>query len=143
MLIGGASLYIVLGAMMCGIYYCYLQKIDGKPTSIDGLWKGFEKFAPSLLVTLLIVVPIIVVYVIIYVTIILAGAMGSRLSSNELTELFIGAIAVDSVLILLMTCFHTLLIFAYPLMIDRNLGAWQSIVVSAKAVWKNLAASPE
>lgn len=137
-LLGAVSMYIVLGAMMCGIYYCYLQKIDGKPTSLDGLWVGFEKLVPALLVTLLLIVPVIVVYAIIYVPIILAATMGSKLSSDELTGLFIGAIAVDSILILLMTCFHTLLIFAFPLIIDRNLGAWQSIVVSSKAVWKNL-----
>jgi uncharacterized membrane protein len=37
-----------------------------------------------------------------------------------------------------MTCFHTLLIFSFPLMIDRDLGAWQAVVISAKAVWNNL-----
>ena len=29
-MIGGASMYIVLGAMMCGMFYCYFQAIDGK-----------------------------------------------------------------------------------------------------------------
>ncbi len=29
-LIGGATMYILMGAMLCGIYYCFLQKIDGK-----------------------------------------------------------------------------------------------------------------
>ena len=137
-LIGAFSMYLLLGAMMCGIYYCYIQKIDGKNVTFEGLWKGFDKFLPALLVTVLIVVPLFVVYVIIYIPIILAAVMGPKLSSGELTQMFIGAIAVDSILILLMTCFHTLLIFAFPLIIDRNLGAWQSIVVSSKAVWGNL-----
>ena len=131
-------MYIVLGAMMCGIYYCYLQKIDGKTVSLDGLWIGFEKFLPSLLVTLFIVVPVVVVYLIIYVPFIVVGVMGSKLDSNEVMPMLIGAAVVDTILIVLMTCLHTLLIFAYPLIIDRNLGAWQSIVVSSKAVWKNL-----
>jgi hypothetical protein len=26
-LIGGISMYILVGAMFCGIFYCYLQKI--------------------------------------------------------------------------------------------------------------------
>ena len=137
-LIGAFSMYVLIGAMMCGIYYCYLQKIDGKNLAFEGIWKGFDKFLPALLVTILIVVPLIIVYLIIYLPIIMAAMMESKISSDELTQMFIGAIAVDSVLILLMTCFHTLLIFAYPLIIDRNLGAWQSIVVSSKAVWRNL-----
>jgi len=137
-LIGGFSMYILLGAMLCGIYYCYLQKIDGKTVSFDGLWVGFEKFLPSFVLVILIVIPLIAVYVIIYVPIIMAAIMGSKLSSNELTQLFIAAFAIDAVLIILMTCFHTLLMFSFPLIIDRNLGAWQSITVSAKAVWNNL-----
>ncbi len=137
-LLGSFSMYILLGAMFCGIYFCYLQKIDGKIVNFDGLWVGFQKILPALLLTLLIMIPVIVVYIIIYIPIIMAGIMGSKLSSNELMQMFVGAAIVDLILVVLMTCFHTLLIFSFPLMIDRNLGAWQSITVSAKAVWKNL-----
>ena len=137
-LIGGASMYILMGAMMCGMYYCYLQKIDGKTVELDGLWIGFQKWLPSLVLMLLIIVPMIIVYVIIYIPFIVAMVLGSKLSPEELTGLFIGALAFDMVVIVLMVCFHTLLIFSFPLIIDRNLGAWESITVSAKAVWKNL-----
>ncbi len=138
MIIGGFSMYILLGAMMCGIYYCYLQKIDGKTLEFDGLWVGFQKWLPSLLLTLLIIVPAIILYIVIYIPFILVMAMGSKLSSDELAAVFIGSLVLDFVLIVLMTCFHTLLIFSFPLIIDRNLGAWESVTVSAKAVWKNL-----
>ena len=136
--IGAFSMYILLGAMMCGIYFCYLQKIDGKIVSFDGLWFGFEKFLPSFVLLLLMLIPVIIVYVIIYIPIMIAAMMASRLSSDELMLLFGGAIIVDVILIVLMTCFHTLLMFSFPLIIDRNLGAWQSITTSAKAVWRNL-----
>jgi len=137
-LIGGFSMYILLGAMLCGMYYCYLQKIDGNTVSLDGLWVGFGKFLPSFVLMLLIMIPLVAVYLVIYIPILMAAMMGSKLSSDELTQLFIGAFAVDAVLIVLMTCFHTLLIFSFPLIIDRDLGAWQSITTSAKAVWSNL-----
>ncbi len=138
MLIGGATMYILTGAMMCGIYYCYLQKIDGKTVDFDGLWVGFQKWLPSLVLTIIIVVPMLVVFAILYVPFIMAVIMGSKLSNEELTGLVIGAAAIDVVIVVLMTCFHTLLIFSFPLIIDRDLGAWQSITTSAKAVWKNL-----
>lgn len=137
-LIGGATLYIAIGAMICGIYYCYIRKIDGQIVSFDDLWVGFQKFLPGFVLMLFLVVPMIVVYGIIYVPIIMAAAMGSKLSETELMQMFISAFAVDAVLIVLMTCFHTLLIFSFPLLVDRNLDAWQSITLSAKAVWKNL-----
>ncbi len=64
--------------------------------------------------------------------------MGSKLSSDELMTIFIGAAAVEFVLLFVMVCFHTLLIFSFPLIIDRKASAIESIKLSARAVWKNL-----
>ena len=138
MLIGGASLYVLLGAMACGIYYAFLKKIDGKAVSIDDLWKGFSYFMPALLVTAVIVIPMIIVYGMIYVPVIIAAVMGPKLSSEEFMALFFGALAIDLVFIMIMVCFHTLLLFSYPLIIDRNLSGMQAMKTSAQAVWRNL-----
>ena len=137
-LIGGFSMYILLGAMCCGIYYCFLQKIDTGAVSFDNLWKGFSYLLPGLIVTIFIVVPMLIVYGIIYVPVILAAVMGSKLSPDEFMGLFLGAIAIDVVFALIMVCFHTLLIFSFPLIVDRNLTAFQAISTSARAVLKNL-----
>ena len=138
LLIGGASLYILVGAMVCGIFYCYLQKIDGKPVLFDGLWKGFEWWVPGLIATVFIIVPMIAVYIIIYLPFIAAAIMGSKLSESEMLGLLFGAFAVDAVVIVLMVCFHTLLMFTFPLIVDKNLGAFAAMKTSAKAVWRNL-----
>ena len=135
--IGGISIYVLLGAMICGIYFCFLRKIDGYPVSFDNLWKGFDYFLPGLLVTILLVVPMFVIFGVIYAPLI-AVMMGTRLSPDELMGLFFGALAVDVVLAFAMTCFHTLLLFAFPLIVDRNLTARQAVVTSARAVWRNL-----
>jgi len=37
-----------------------------------------------------------------------------------------------------MVCLHTLLIFAFPLIVDKNLSAFAAMKTSAKAVWANL-----
>lgn len=133
-IIGGFSLYILLGAMMCGIFYCYLQAIDGKQVSFDGLWKGFDFFKPGLIVMLFIVVPMIVVHL----PVMTAMVIGSNLSEDELTGLLIGAFAVDFVFVIVMVCFHTLLMFSFPLIVDRKLGAIAAMKTSARAVWRNL-----
>jgi hypothetical protein len=137
-LLGGMSFYILLGAMICGIYYCYLQTIDGKPASFDGLWKGFSYFLPSLLVTILIIVPMFFVFGVIYIPFIASAIMGPKLSPDELMGLLFSTLAIEIVLAIIMTCFHTLLIFAFPLSVDRNLGAFEAIKTSAKAVLRNL-----
>ena len=73
-----------------------------------------------------------------YAPMIIAAVMGSKLSESELMQLLIGAAVVDIIFAVIMTCFHTLLIFAFPLIVDRNLGAWQAIKTSASAVLKNI-----
>ncbi|CAN5285309.1 hypothetical protein BH20ACI2_BH20ACI2_12590 [soil metagenome] len=64
--------------------------------------------------------------------------MGSHLSQDELIGLIIGALIVDVALIVMMVCVHTLLIFTFPLIVDRNLGAFKAMITSAKAVFGNL-----
>lgn len=137
-IIGGVTLYILLGAMACGMFYAYLKRIDGHSISFDDLWKGFGWWLPGLVVTAFIVIPIMIVYGVIYVPIIMSAAMGSKLSQDELMGVLLGALAVDLVLVVIMVCFHTLLMFSFPLIVDRNLGAIKAMTTSARAVLKNL-----
>jgi uncharacterized membrane protein len=125
--------------MVCGIYYTYLKKIDGGgPVVFDDLWKGMSWIVPGLIVTAFIIVPLFIVYGFIYVPIILATFMGERMSESELLTTLGSAAAVDLVLIVIMVCLHTLLIFAFPLIVDRGLGGFGAMLLSAKAVWRNL-----
>src|SRR3954471_21536446 len=68
-LLAGVTFYVLIGPMVCGIFYSYLKKIDGQPVTFDDLWTGFKFFWPSLLVTIVIVVPIVVFTVIMFMTI--------------------------------------------------------------------------
>ncbi len=136
--LGAVSLFIAAGAMTCGTFYCYLRKIDGEPVKFDDLFKGMQWFLPGLIVMLIVIVPMLTVYVVIYVPIVLSAVMGSKLSQNEMMGLLIGAFAVDLVLIVVMVCIHTLLIFSFPLIVDRNLGAVKAMTTSARAVFKNM-----
>ncbi len=133
-IIGSFSLYILLGAMTCGIFYCYLQAIDGRQVSFDGLWKGFDFFKPGLIVMLFIIVPMIFVHS----PLIIATVVGPNLGEEELTGLLIGAFAVEFIFVFVMVCFHTLLMFSFPLIVDRKLGAIAAMKTSGRAVWRNL-----
>ncbi len=137
-MIGGATMYILLGAMICGIFYCYFQKIDGKTIQFEDLFKGFNYILPGLIVVLFIVVPMIIVYVGIYFPFLAAVIMGSKLSESEFIALLTGSLLIDFIFIVLMVCLHTLLMFAFPLIVDRNLSGWQAMKTSARAVWRNL-----
>ena len=105
-MIGGVSLYVLIGAMICGIFHCYLKKIDGGKVSFDDLWVGFKYFWPSLPVTILIVGPLviwmIVLFATIYVQIIMAAIAGNRANQNELLGVFMVELVVDVIVALIM-----------------------------------------
>lgn len=137
-LIGSFTLYILLGAMICGIFISFLKKIDTGTTSFDDLWKGFEFFAPSLVLMLIIVVPTLLLYAVVYAPFLIALVMQQNLSSDEFFLLLAGGILIDVILLVGLVCFHTLLMFAFPLIADRGLSVFQAIKLSMRAIWQNL-----
>jgi uncharacterized membrane protein len=137
-LIGSIVPLIVIGPMICGIYLCFFKKIEGQHTQFETLFKGFDYFLPGLLLTLIVTIPVVIFMVLVYVPMLLAVFAGQRMSQQELVATFIGIAIADVIFAIVMVCFHTLLIFAFPLIVDRKLSVWQSVKTSAKAVWRNL-----
>lgn len=137
-IIGAASMYILLGAMGCGIFYCYLRVIDRKDFTFEDLFKGFGFWLPGLIVALFIIVPLFVLYGLIYIPPIVAIASNPNIKPEELMTIIGASFLVDLVFTVFMVCFHTLLMFSFPLIVDRNLSAFQAMKTSAKAVWANL-----
>jgi len=142
-MIAAVSVYILIGAMVCGIFKTYLRKIDGDKVKFDDLWTGFKYFRPSLLVTILIVVPIVVwtaiLVVTLYLPLIMQLPQGSGpLDGDEMMRSALIAFSVDAVVALLMVCLHSLLIFCFPLIVDKGISGWDSIKLSSRAVMKNL-----
>lgn len=136
--IGGVTLYILFGAMICGIFYAFLKKIDGQPVVFDDLWKGMNFWGPGLIVTLVVVVPLLVYYIGVYVSMFAAIIAGAQLGEAGVMGMLIAVLGVDVVVLVLLVCFHTLLMFSFPLIVDRNLGALDAMRTSARAVWRNL-----
>lgn len=140
-LLAGVTMYVLLGAMICGIFRCYLTKIDGGKVNFDDLWSGFKYFWPSLLVTILFVVPMVVYFVAIFSTmyapIIMKAIGGSRVSDEEMLATVVVALVVDVVVAIVMVIIHSLLLFSFPLIVDRGLSSWDAIKLSARATLKN------
>lgn len=142
-LIAGCTFYLLLGAMVCGIFTCYLKKIDGEgPVNFDDLWTGFKFLGPSALATVFFVVPMVVYLVVIFVTLysplITAAIMGERTNQSVFLGMFAAALVVDVIVAIAMTCIHSLMIFTFPLIIDRKLSSWDAIKLSARAALKNV-----
>ncbi len=139
MLIGGAVPIILMGPMMCGMFLCLFDLIDGRELKFEKLFKGFDYIWKSLLVSVLIFVPIFIVLFTIYIPMIAMAIAGPKMSESELIPFLIGTVIFEIVIVVVMVCFHTLIMFAYPLIVERGLTGVQAMMVSAKAVWNNLA----
>lgn len=129
---------IIVGPMMIGIYLCLLDKIDGGEVNFDRLFKGFDQFLPSLMLSILITLPVFVMIILIYVPMIMMAFAGPRMNESDLFVFIVGVIVVELVFGIFMVCFHTLLLFSFPLMADRRVSVMDSIKLSARAVWKNM-----
>ncbi|MEO8572627.1 MAG: hypothetical protein ABI481_01565 [Pyrinomonadaceae bacterium] len=137
-LIGGFTMYILAGAMICGIFFSYLNAIDGKPVKFDDLWKGMNYFGPGLVVILVVMVPLIFFYLFAYISMIGAIVGGAQMGEAGMAGAFVVIGLIDLGIMIVMVCFHTLLMFSFPLLVDRNLGAIDAMKTSARAVWQNL-----
>ena len=138
MLIGGAVPIILIGPMMCGIYLVLFQVYEGRTFEFGLLFKGFDFFMPSLILAVIITVPALILIFSIYIPMIAISVAGPRLSETEAMGAIAGFLAVEVVLAFFMVCLHTLLLFAFPLIVDRKMSAVEAIKTSARAVWQNL-----
>lgn len=129
---------VLIGPMMCGIYLALLAKIDGGRTDLNLLFKGFEKFLSSLLLTIIIVGPFFAMLIAVYIPMTAMALAGERMGQEELLYFVAVLIGVELVLGTIMVCIHSLLIFAYPLIAERNMSALQAIRLSSRASWHNL-----
>lgn len=140
-LIAGASMYIVMGPMMCGIYIAVLRKIDGGRADFNDLWKGFDYFGTSIPVVLAFAVPMFVYIFVLMITMylpLIAGAMAGRGGESIALGSLLVLLVVDLIVVIAMVTIHSLILFSFPLIVDRQLSGMDAIRVSARAVMKNL-----
>lgn len=139
LLIGGAVPIVLIGPMICGIYLCLFQRLEGRPASFELLFKGFDFFLPGLLIALIVTIPTIIFLIIIYIPMVGIAVAAPNMNQGELLVFILGVVVVELVVAVIMVCLHTLVMFAFPLVVDKKMPAWEAVKTSASAVWNNLA----
>lgn len=141
MLVGGIIPFgLGIGAMFCGIYFVMLQKMNRQRFEFGDLFKGFNYFVPGLVTSLIVIVPSIIAVILLYGS--MVGLFLAIAASNGDGAVVFGAFAglfIEGVIVaLILSCLHALVMFAYPLIVDRNLNGMDAFKLSARAVWANL-----
>jgi uncharacterized membrane protein len=144
-LIGGAVPIVLLGPMMAGIFLCLFQRQRQQPVEFGGLFKGFDYFVPTLIVTVIKVIPLVILMVPFYIVIISVmfttmprgqtspdEASGFLLSIFGLEMVFFVIVMVVSILV------EIFFMFAFPLVVDRKLSGLDAVKLSFRAGKANL-----
>jgi len=132
---------ILLGPMMCGIYYCYFRRMRGETVEFEMLFKGFDYFVESLLATLILMGAMMVVMLPMY-CVLFAGLMSSAVDTDgggaDGAAVFFGLMGVFYLLVLLLSLIvGVFFAFVYPLIVDRGLKAVPALRTSVRATWAN------
>jgi len=134
-LISSLSNGILSGVMICSMFAACLDVMDNEnpDTSFRKLFAGFSYFLPSLLLVIIASIPI-------FITVILLFAITPLLSSIDSSRQLVLKVWMSVVFIAVVStiCLHSLMIFSFPLVVDKNMSALESILVSSQAVWSNL-----
>jgi hypothetical protein len=131
---------IVLGAMMCGIYYPLFEKSEGRNVEFAQLFKGFEKFMPSLMATLPWAIPLQIVFLVAYIPLIFAQAMiqSKAVPPETVFSILIFSLVALLVVMIIWIFFHPFLMFVYQIITEHQISGWQALKLGFKSVWANL-----
>jgi len=136
---------ILLGPMMCGMHMCLLRRQRGERAGFDVLFKGFDFFVPGLIVSLLQMVPMLILVVPLYLLILflfigIFGFVGAVAGdAPPVAALILPVVFVVAIVVMIaVTLVSMIFMFSFQLIVDRRLGGWDSVVLSARAVLGNL-----
>jgi uncharacterized membrane protein len=144
-LIGGALSIVLLGPMMCGMFYCVLRHMRGELVRFEDLFKGFDYFLQSFIAVLIEAIPIAVVLLPVYLGLVFytvattmeAMARGESPFPQLVPMAFVygGFILAVSLLGLIVGIFF---VFTFPLIVDRKLSGVDAIKTSVAAAMANI-----
>ncbi len=133
---------IIGGPLFAGVFAVFLAKADGEKKEFGGLFDGFKKFLPAMIVGLVLSIPgiLLQVYQLVmtirqFVAIFSGGMSPETLSRDPFPTLVIGLYVF---LLVYGLTVGLLLFFSLFLIMDHGLNARDAITLSARAAYANL-----
>ncbi len=128
---------LVAGPMMGGIFIYLAKRMLGLPAQIPDVFKGFRRFADTLILGLVLILPPLVLVPMIFLPTILAAiGFGDSQAGQAMTQMT-GCVTIPLVSLFLLVyplAVGTYLVFALPLVLFRGMGAVEAIRRSIEIV---------
>ncbi len=146
-LVGSAvPMGIIMGAMMVGIYLCFIHREQGIRVELSTLFKGFDYFLESFLamlvllgVSLAVVLPfMIIAFVMVFMMSMDNMGNGQQGPAQMRPGILIGFVVMYPLMIMASLLATLPFIFVFQLIVDRNLKAMTAVRLSIKGVRKNM-----
>jgi len=144
MLIGSAFAIVLMGPMMCGIYLCLFQRVRNEQVKFEGLFKGFDYFAPSVIATLIQMIPAVIIILPAYLIVVFAmfgiisSAQGRGGGDNAAAIGFaLGMVVFFLAIFLMSIVLGVFFMFTFPLIVDKKMAGVEAVKTSVKAAMAN------
>ncbi len=130
--------FIVGGPLVAGFFIYNARKMLGLPVEIGHLFKGFSKFSETLLLWLILILPPVLVYLLFWLPGVLQqvglGKLGRTLGNIAGC---VGCVGIPVFGIIYPIVVGTLCIFAFPLILFKNMDAVSALKKSMEIVKPN------
>lgn len=147
MLVGSAvPLGLLIGAMMAGIYLCFLHREQGYRVEFATLFKGFDYFAETLKAWLLMLCASMVVllpfmaaiFVLVFIPMMESIRQSTAANQPPTAPQLPMALFILYPIALIANVLVTLpFLFVFQLIVDRNVQAMDAVRLSFRGVWRN------
>ncbi len=144
MLVGSAvPLGLIFGAMLVGVYLCFIHREQGIKVELVTLFRGFDYFIESLLawlamfaISMLVTIPFMIAIFVVILAPILANANAANPPAGP-PPFPMALLAIYPLMLIVSTLVTLPFIFVFQLLVDRNLKAIDAIKMSFRGVMKN------
>ena len=140
MLVGGAVPVVLIGPMMVGLYLCLFAKMRREPVEFAMLFKGFDYFVQGLVAAAIQTLPVVLIMAVgqvIFVAFTMI-IMPTRRGEAMPAVFFVGLAIFILFAMIVSLVIHSLFLFAYPLIVDRQVSGLDAIKLSYRAALQNL-----
>jgi uncharacterized membrane protein len=136
MLLGSmVPLGIIMGPMMVGIYFCCIERENGRTFDFNTLFRGFDMFMESFVAQLIMVGIYFVVGMVLGVAILVVWVIGAF---GQAAEIAMGGLIVLLVISFLLSALaYVPFLLIFQLIADKRLSAMDAIRWSARGAWLN------